>query len=180
MTRKARGALLCEDRQHHAFVRRFLKRAGWNVAELRHEVSPKGRGSGAEFVRRRFPQEVRSQRGRSARACLIAIIDGDAVGYERRLRQLEEACDAEGASTADHANVFVLAPSRNIETWFAYLDGDSVNETEAYPRLQRERDCQRHVDELHRMCEQNELRQPAPPSLEHACEEYRRFRQQNA
>ena len=89
-------------------------------------------------------------------------------------------CDAEDAPIRDDDNVYLLAPSRSIETWFAYLDDDSVNEADAYPRLQRKRHCQTHVDELHRLCERNQLRQPAPPSLEHACEEYRRFRQQNA
>ena len=163
-----------------AFVKRFLKRSGWNDAELRVVVPTKGRGSGADFVLKRFPHEVASQRARSGGACLVAVIDGNAVGYQGRIAQLEEACNAEGAEVGEHANVFVLAPTRNIETWFAYLDGATVSEEGQYPRLPRERDCQRHVNELHRMCVRNELREPPPPSLEHACAEYRRFRQQNA
>ena len=163
-----------------AFIKRFLKRSGWNDAELRVVVPPKGRGSGADFVIKRFPQELASQRARSSGACLVAVIDGNAVGREGRMTQLEKACDAEGGNIHDHANTFVLVPSRHIETWFAYLDGEAVNEESQYPRLPRERDCQRHVEALHRMCVRNELRQPAPPSLEHACEEYRRFREQNA
>lgn len=163
-----------------AFVKRFLKRSGWNDAELRVVVPPKGRCSGADFVLKRFPQEVVSQRARASGACLVAVIDGNAVGYQGRITQLEEACDAEGARVGEHANVFVLVPTRHIETWFAYLDGQTVDEGTLYPRLQKERDCQPHVRTLHRMCMQNELRQPAPPSLERACDEYARFRLQNA
>ena len=163
-----------------AFVKRFLKRSGWNDAELRVVMPPKGRGSGADFVLKRFPQEVASQRARTTGACLVVVIDGNAVGYQGRIAQLEKACDAAGAEVTDHANVFVLVPTRHIETWFAYLDREPVDEGHQYPRLTRERDCQRHVNELYRMCARHELRHPAPPSLEHACEEYRRFRRQNA
>ena len=178
--RKARGVLLCEDRQHEAFARRFLTVARWSTQELRVVRPAPGEGAGAGFVLRQLPHEMRDRRRRVSGRSLIAVVDGDADGYRSRIEQLMARCEAEGAPIRDDDNVYLLAPSRNIETWFAYLEGDAVNEAVAYPRLRRERDCQRHVNELHQMCERNELRQPAPPSLERACEEYRRFRQQNA
>jgi hypothetical protein len=54
----------------------------------------------------------------------------------------------------------------------ADLDGHEVDGTLAYPKLPRQRDCQRHVNELSAMCGR-ELRQPAPPSLQAACDEFR-------
>jgi hypothetical protein len=77
----------------------------------------------------------------------------------------QAACDAK--------RVAVFIPARNIETWLAYLDGQVVNENDAYPRLERERDCQHHVRRLYEMCQQGVLRQPAPQSLAAACVEYR-------
>jgi hypothetical protein len=38
--------------------------------------------------------------------------------------------------------------------------------------LQRERDCQQHVNVLTDMCRSNQLRTPAPSSLKAACEEF--------
>ena len=54
MSRNVNVVILCEDRQHEAFARRFLALAGRSVRVQRVEVSPKGRGSGEHFVRKRF------------------------------------------------------------------------------------------------------------------------------
>ena len=70
----------------------------------------------------------------------------------------------------------VIVPTWNIETWLAYLAGKSVDETKGdYPRLPRESDCQSQVEALAAMCEQGQLRPPAPASLQDACGEYERF-----
>ena len=73
--------------------------------------------------------------------------------------------------------VIMAVPRRNIETWFAYLDGNEVNEASTYPKLARERDCDRHAQRLHAMChEEQRLVEPSPPSLVEACQEYARLR----
>jgi hypothetical protein len=65
-------------------------------------------------------------------------------------------------------------PTWNIETWLAYLDGAEVDEGRSdYPRLDRERECQRHVEKLIQMCDAGKLREPSPLSLDAACSEYR-------
>lgn len=69
--------------------------------------------------------------------------------------------------------VAVFVPMRNVETWLAYLNGDPVNETDSYPRLERERDCRKQADALVQMCDKGKLNSPAPTSLEAACREYR-------
>jgi len=177
MSRTAQVVLLCEDRQHEVFARRFLKKIGWETRRLRVQLSPPGQGSAEQFVRKRFPHELgayRSNRHRVAKA-LIVMIDGDAKGVSGRLRDLDDACHSEDiVPRTEHERVAVFVPTSNIETWLAYLAGESVDETRKdYARLGRERECQRHVDVLCAMCAQGSLRKPAPPSLVAACKEYR-------
>ena len=66
-----------------------------------------------------------------------------------------------------------LIPARNIETWLAYLRGETVDERAIYPKLARERDCVPMVHTLKAMCDAGKLREPAPSSLVRACVEYR-------
>ena len=176
MSRNVNTVILCEDRQHEVFARRFLQRAGTGYRVLRVEVSPKGRGSGEQYVRERFAKELAYYRARQHRVeqALIAVIDADGQEVAARVRQAEEAAK-EGGQERRRAGerVAIFVPARNIETWFAYLDGQTVNESGSYPRLKRERDCQRHVECLYEMCHTGALRLPAPQSLEAACTEYR-------
>ncbi len=176
MSRNVQVVVLCEDRQHEAFARRFLERTGKDVRVQRVEVSPKGRGAGEQFVRERFAKELAYYRARKHRVeqALIVLIDADGQDVAARIEQVESACvKTEDDRRQADERVAIFVPARNIETWFAYLEGQTVNENDSYPRLKHERDCQRHVDSLYGMCQQQTLRQPAPPSLEAACAEYR-------
>jgi hypothetical protein len=175
LKRQAQLVLLCEDNQHEAFARRFLAGMGWNPRAIRIEKAPGGRGSGEQFVRERFPLELKAHRSRPVNQVLVVLIDGDGEGTAVRLRQLSQACgDAAVAERSPDERVAIFVPTWNIETWLAYLDDEAVSEARSgYPRLLRERECQRHVDVLIEMCREGELRQPAPASLQAACDEYR-------
>lgn len=176
MSRTVNIVILCEDRQHEAFARRFLRQAGRGYRVQRVEVSPRGRGSGEQFVRARFAKELAYYRARQHRVeqALVVVIDADRRTVAERVEQVDAAA-ADGGQDRRRPNerVAVFVPARNIETWLAYLDGQAVNEDDTYPRLERERDCQQHVERLYQMCQQGALRAPAPPSLEAACSEYR-------
>lgn len=176
MSRNVNVVILCEDRQHEAFARRFLEQMGKGLRAQRVEISPNGRGSGEQFVRARFAKELAYYRARQHRVeqALIVVIDADRRTVGHRVEQVDAAA-VEGDQERRQPNerVAVFVPARNIETWIAYLDGQPVNENDVYPRLRRERDCQQHVDRLCGMCRQGTLRSPAPPSLEAACVEYR-------
>lgn len=175
MSRNVNTVILCEDRQHAAFVRRFLDLAGKGYRVLRVEVSPKGRGSGEQFVRERFAKELAYYRARQHRVgqSLIVVIDADHLDVAARTKQVEDAAAERGQNRRRPDEcVAIFVPAGNIETWFAYLDGKTVNENDTYPKLRCERDCQRHVIVLYDMCQLGALRKPAPPSLEAACEEY--------
>lgn len=179
MNRCVQMILLCEDRQHETFARRFLEKSGWPTRRLRVVIAPRGRGSAEQFVRERFAIELaayRSNRNRVAQG-LIVVCDGDRLGVGGRIDDFADTCRAHGVAPrkADD-RVALFVPTWNVETWLAYLSGSTVDEaTTNYPRLKRPRDCQPHVDRLYEMCQQKSLRQPAPPSLEAACLEYQRL-----
>ena len=72
--------------------------------------------------------------------------------------------------------VIIIVPRRNIETWFAYLDGESVDETVDYSDW-KSKDPRPFAAELYRMChEDQKLRPPVPPSLAESCQEYRKLK----
>ena len=176
MSRNVQLILLCEDSQHEAFARRFLMKAGWSQRQVRVIKAPPGKGAAEQFVRERYPVELaanRSQRHRVARG-LVVVIDGDRSGVVGRITELDQACrKREIKPRAGDEPVAIFVPTWNIQTWLAYLDGRTVDENrDDYPRLPRERDCQRHVRILYDMCQEAVLRQPSPPSLDAACEEY--------
>jgi hypothetical protein len=175
VSRRVQLVLLCEDRQQEVFARRFLNAIGWETRSMRVEKAPAGRGAGEQFVRERFPRELKAHRSRPVSQALVVMMDGDAEGPTARLNQLGKACREAGiAERARDEPVAIFIPTWNIETWLAYLDGEIVEEGKPdYPRLASERECQRHVDMLVHMCRADKLREPSPPSLDVACREYR-------
>ncbi len=176
MSRSVNVVILCEDRQHEAFARRFLTCMGLGTRVQRVVRNPTGCGSAEQFVRERFAEELIYYRARKHRVqqALVVLIDADGREVADRIDQVERTgpeVDARGRQADERVAIFV--PARNIETWLAYLDGQTVNESDTYPRLKRERDCQKHARHLYDMCQKGELRSPSPPSLDTACNEYR-------
>ncbi len=179
MSRSVQIVLLCEDSQHEAFARRFLSKVGWTIRDIRVEKAPKGSGSGEQFIRNRFPIEVKAFRSQKHHVsiALLVMMDGDQKGVEGRLNELDNACrERDIPPRSSDERVLVFVPTWRIETWLAYLEGEAVDETKRdYPRLRRKRDCRQHAETLVSMCQNNMLRQPAPSSLVAACEEYNRW-----
>ena len=173
--RRVKIVLLCEDSQHEAFTRRFLKGMGWNTREIRVEKSPSPLGSAEQWVREKFPDElsVYRQRRQRAASALIAMIDADNRGVQDRINEFERACDSMQIAfrAADEA-VAIAIPKRNIETWIHFLSGESVNEENVYPKLNRERGCKPAVDRLVQLCRSTGLTPDAPQALAAACDEY--------
>lgn len=168
----AQVIVLCEDQQHSVFVYRFLKRR--TNHRVRVVSAPSGEGSGEQFVREQYPHQLRALRATHVNAVLVVMVDGDTTGAEERVTQLHESCRQLGIpQRTPHDRVALTVPTRSIETWLACLDGRTVNETDRYPRLERPADCKTHVRALVGMCTVRELRDPAPPSLAAACNEYR-------
>ena len=53
VSRRVNLVLLCEDRQHDTFLRRFLAAMKWDTSNrrIRSVIAPGGKGSGEKFVR---------------------------------------------------------------------------------------------------------------------------------
>ena len=106
--------LLCEDLQQAVFVRRFLKRRGLDTGQMR--VKQCSDGSAEQFVRERYPVELKELRRRHPKTVLIVVIDGDREGVRRRRASLADACraaDTEDRTAADP--VVVIVPTWNID-----------------------------------------------------------------
>jgi hypothetical protein len=177
LSRYVRIVILCEDKQHEGFLRRFIKKTSQTRNPPRVILSPAGRGSAEQFVRERFPKELKDLRSRGdEQIFLVVMVDGDADGVVARKDSFNAACKKQGVPPLrDSDRVLVCVPTWNIETWLAYLGGEAVDETKNdYPRLNRVKDRMPMVNELVEMCRQRTLREPAPASLEDTCSGYRR------
>jgi hypothetical protein len=173
--RRVRVVLICEDSQHEAFTRRFLAEMGWNTRELRVEKSPSASGSAEQWVRMKFPDELKIYRRRKQKAAsaLIAVIDADKHTVPERIQELEDQCKARQIPFRENDEAVAIAvPKRNIETWIRYLDGQPYNEEVSYPKLYRARECKQAVSNLVRRCREGGVNDGVPPSLILACEEY--------
>ena len=109
--------LLCEDKQTDSFVRNFLKHRNFTTRDIRTLLPKLGSGSGEQWVRKRYPEELKAIRNRK-NAYLIVVIDADTGDTADRHQQLETECRENGVSPRDHtdANVLHIIPRRNIET----------------------------------------------------------------
>ena len=104
--------LLCEDSQTDAFVRRFLRRRNFRGRDIRTLPLPAGNQSGEQWVRERYPTELKAIRTRQ-RAYLLVVTDADVLSTETRRAQLEAACDEKQIPPRDDDDpVLVIVPRR--------------------------------------------------------------------
>jgi hypothetical protein len=177
-SRRVGITLLCEDSQHEAFIRRFLKKMGWETQGMRVEKNPAAKGAAEQWVRDLFPTELTNhrQRNKRARSVLIAMIDADNKSVVDRIKEFEEVCKGRNVPFRSNNECAAFAiPKRNIETWIRYLSGEKVceDENKSYSsKLTRERLCDPAVKNLVRLCQTAGLPSDAPDSLLAACEEY--------
>ncbi len=160
----------------------FFTKMGWLRRKIRVIPLPHGSGSGEKHVRDRFPKELKAYRRRRNRVhCnLVVMIDGDRLGVEDRIQQLDDECREQGIDPRTRDDMVVICvPTWQIESWIAYLDGQNVDENhQRYPKLLRPRDCQTHVNVLLEMYQgQRESQNPVPDSLVQSCREFGRLRQ---
>lgn len=176
----ARVVLLCEDQQLATFMRRFLKRRGWQAHDIREEIAPPGQGSGEQWVRERYPHELAAARARGGNTVLAVGTDADTMTVADRIATLDRECQSQGIpARVPQEPIVMVVPKRNVETWFAYLRGETPNESDAYPRYANEADCRNDVRSLDEMCRSRNLRTPAPPSLQAACVEFAKMPARN-
>ena len=125
---QARIWLWCEDREHEAFARHLLKeRFGLDARRLFVKIAPRGEGAASAWVLRKYQEEVLPT-ARRARHQLhlgfLVLVDGDNVGWRRRVEQFEEA----GGKEPRPERIAICAPTWSIETWVLWLCGEDVSE----------------------------------------------------
>lgn len=174
MSNSKEVTILCEGRQDEVFVRRFLDECGVNRPRIRGIPYPKGKGAGEQHVREQYPTEVKAHRSRAAyqkSLRLIVMTDADTKTVTKRQRELDDILGAAGQDRREATErIAVFIPKRNVETWIHYLMGEKVNETDAYPKLPAEGDCETSVKRVAAKSEYR-LTADAPPSLRLACSE---------
>lgn len=143
--------ILAEDIQHQVFLRKFLIKIGFHPRKFRLVPPLAGAGSGEQFVREHYSEELRIHRRKANHKAvrLVIVTDADTRSVDERLRQLSTALVAAGEpDRASDEAVAIFVPRRNVETWIAYLGVRGVDETTIYPKLAREGECQPAVDRL--------------------------------
>lgn len=179
--------VLCEDKAHDVFVRRFL-RTGWRIKQrmIRVPPYPNGLGSGKQFVRDNVAKEVKAYRSRQASTVLIIVIDAD----EKEVANIQDSFDKEiedhtkKKGRGEKEQIAYVIPKWHIQTWLAYLDGQDVDETDktkyknAFGAKSRRDTKKVHqlVDDLAEKCKNRTELQSPPESLVMACTEFERIR----
>lgn len=130
--RIAKIIVLAEDQEHQNLVRRYLLRCGHEYRSFDFIALPGNRGSGSQYVRKHFPEQVvkcRETLGRRASCLLIVITDADnltTVAREQSLHQ--ELAQAGHAAIATAEPVVIFIPKWQVETWIKCLLGENVSE----------------------------------------------------
>jgi hypothetical protein len=179
-SRRVQVVIRAEDRQHDVFLRRFLKAIDKaDGRQIRTVPFPAGRGSGEQFVRENYPDQLRAHRSKANHMALqlFVVTDADVLSVEQRRQQLSAPLVAAGLPLPTEGEaVAILIPRRNIETWIYYLDGQSVDETTTYRKLAREGECQPAVDHLAGLYRTGwTLPDDCPDSLRQSVEELKRI-----
>lgn len=174
--------VLCEDKLHYVFVKRFLKKWGVSNHAIREEYQ-QGQGSGAANVIADFPKQLEAVRSRSHRAItiLIVVIDADNKTVEERKGELEKALEDAGMpKVADDERICCVIPKWSMDTWLAYLQDGNASEDESYKNSLRfrNRESEAHplIDMLAESCKAQGVLANAPPSLMNACSQFDKIR----
>jgi hypothetical protein len=172
--------VLVEDKRQQQLIFRYLRRIGLEPHAMRFLLP--SAGSGEQWVRERFPVEVREYRRRSARATtkLIAVIDADNFTVQQRLAQSDQKLQGEGIELIriGAEQVARLVPKRNVETWILCLTGNTVDEETDYKRSRNDwGDLIRPAgDTLYEWCRANaQIPDHCVSSLRHGIGELRRL-----
>ena len=174
--------VLCEDKTTATFIRRFLHTFS-NITRhnIREVPFPSGSGSGEQWVREIFPNELENARKYSTK--LIVSTDADTLSVDDRMKTLDKECQQKGfAARKTTETIAILIPKRAIETWIECLCGTSVNEEQKYPHYESCRDkCETAAKEFKRHYAASRQTPPSvlpasfPPSLFRAFAEINRL-----
>jgi hypothetical protein len=180
MNNKAQVFILCEDTVHYHFAKKYFELLGFSNRKIIGKYNPRGRsvGSGAEFVKNNYEQEIKAFHSKVNYLdyILVIIIDDDTKDNAKNLYQKYTPLPNE--------TIFIFSPVRNIESWFYYIDTgdfhveDKDNQgkiTDYKIRYKGSKPTEFAKRLKNEICI-NDLPQNAPSSLHHACNELDRLK----
>jgi cellulose synthase/poly-beta-1,6-N-acetylglucosamine synthase-like glycosyltransferase len=172
MNTKAQVFILCEDTVHYHFARKYFELQGFNSKKITGKYNPKGIsvGSGAEYVKENYAREIKAFHSKVNHLdyILVVIIDDDTKEHIKSLYQIYTPLENE--------KVLIFSPKRNIESWFYYIDGNNVSESEDYKKNYRNTKPTEFAKKLKEEICAIGLPENAPSSLHHACKELNRIK----
>lgn len=172
--------VLCEDKAHEMFVKRFLKK-GFKIKnrKIRPIPYPCGEGSGKKHVEDEIAEQAKAFRHRQNKAftILIVIRDADEDSVDQVRKRLENKIIS---PRQEQEPIAFIIPKWHIETWFAYLAGETVDESDQktyknkYGKISVSKDAHSYIDKLVEICSENENLPSPPKSLIQSCKEFNR------
>lgn len=137
MTRKQTAVILCEDLQASCLLYRYLRH---ERGYARVRVLPLPAGCGSQYVRERFPAEVKIQRRSSVAQVLVVHTDADNLTVQQRQQELAQSLQQSGEKSREVSEQIALViPRWETETWLHHFRGrPGVMETECYPKFRHE------------------------------------------
>lgn len=129
MATVCRIALVCEGWEDSAFLEGFLEHSGFKSG-IERRKNPKGKGSGFDYVRSVFAEEVRALSHFSEGRGVLALMDEDGRGVENRRLWVSHHLDELHLAQADciQGRCLLLA-KRNVDTWVYWLTGARLGES---------------------------------------------------
>lgn len=127
--------ILCEDQQQYNFVVGFLSKKGANLRKIRKAAPfPEGKkGDACDYVSACFNTQRERIRARAAKSILIVICDADPPKQKTGQPAPSEETSIEAFdrlykrfTVEDDDPIFLMIASRNIETWFYFLQNSEV------------------------------------------------------
>ena len=174
MNRSSQIFILCEDTTHYHFAnKKCFELLGFNSRKITGKYNPKGRsvGSGAVFVREHYKKELKAFHSKATYLdyVLVVIIDDDTKDHVQNLFDYYQPLPNE--------KVLIFSPKRNIESWFYYADGNSIDENEDYKKHYKNAKPTEYAKKLkNEICINGGLPENVPSSLHHACDELKRLK----
>lgn len=180
MSKASRIVVLCEDKAHEVFVKRFLKK-GWGAKPhaIRVPPYPNQKGSGKKHVEDNISAETKALRTRHASTILLVIQNADEQSVEQARGNLDDKIEP---ARTDNDPIAYIIPKWHIQTWIAYLAGEKVDESDKktyalkYRAISVTKQAHPFIDTLAEDCRGNRELASPPDSLVAACEEFERIR----
>src|SRR6267154_984381 len=101
MSKPSKAVILAEDEFTQRFIYRYLSRLRQfrnPRYDIRGRLPRKGQGSGEQWVREQYVNEVRAQRSKQVHTALVVVIDADIGEIGRRTRQFQDSIVRAGLS----------------------------------------------------------------------------------